>query len=312
MVIYTELTSKEISKFGDEYGLGVIKKFQPLKGGSTNSNYLLATVKGKYVLTICEDKTRKQTQTLITLLEHLANNNFHTSKALKLVNGEFLSEFDNKPVYLQTHFEGIVPKELSYSATERLGRMIARLHGIEVLDNIPDAVPYWVTYFINLAKSSHPYINWLDQKLEYFEENIPRNLPTGLVHGDIFLDNLIMQPNGEIVILDFEEVSRSPFIFDIGMALVGSCSDQSKISVDKAKSLINGYQQIRKLNLTEKHNIKFYAIYAATSTSYWRFRQSYLKIPSREKSKKHQQMVDIADSLFHMSESTFMKQTGLN
>ena len=60
MVIYTDLTEKEIANFGELFNLGPIKDFHPLKGGSTNSNFLLIAEKGKYVLTICEEKPFEQ------------------------------------------------------------------------------------------------------------------------------------------------------------------------------------------------------------------------------------------------------------
>ncbi|MHA1236858.1 MAG: phosphotransferase [Candidatus Hodarchaeales archaeon] len=83
MVFYTDLTEKEITNFGESFNLGPIKEFHRLEGGSANSNFLLITEKGKYVLTICEDKTFEQVRPLMALLQHLEAHNFHTSKVFK-------------------------------------------------------------------------------------------------------------------------------------------------------------------------------------------------------------------------------------
>ncbi|MHA1947166.1 MAG: homoserine kinase [Candidatus Hodarchaeales archaeon] len=313
MVIYTDLIEKEIEYFGELFNLGPVKDFSPLEGGSTNSNFLLITEKGKYVLTICEDKTFEQIQPLMDLLQHLEAQNFHTSKVLESINGEFLLEFDNKPVFLKSYIEGLVPRKLSLPSLERLGKMIAKLHKIPVFDSIPDVYPYGLTYFteVTTSSSSHPYIDWLNQKSQFLEEHLPNDLPRGLVHGDIFIDNLVEGTQGQITIIDFAEVSHSPFIFDIGMALTGVCSEKNVISLRKAKALIKGYQQEREFNQMEKSSIKLFTIYAATAISVWRFQQFNVIFPTPKKFNRYQQMVDIADSLSQIKNSVFMKQVGL-
>lgn len=314
MVFYTDLTEKEIANFGELFNLETVKDFHLLKGGSTNSNFLLITDKGKYVLTICEDRTFEQVRPLVALLRHLETHNFHTSKVLKSCSGEFLLETNNKPVYLKSYIEGLVPRKLSLTSLEHLGKMIAKLHKIQVFDGIPDAYPYGLNYFIEVttSSSSYPYIDWLNQKSQFLEEHLPNDLPRGLVHGDIFIDNLVEGTHGQIIIIDFEAVSHSPFIFDIGMALTGVCSEKNTISLRKAKALIKGYQQEREFNQMEKNGIKLFTIYASTVTSVWRFQQFHLKFPIPKKFSRYQQMVEIADSLLQIKNSVFMKQVGLS
>ena len=191
--------------------------------------------------------------------------------------------------------------------------MIAKLHKIQVFDSIPDVYPYGLTYFteVTTSSSSHPYIDWLNQKSQFFKEHLPNDLPRGLVHGDIFIDNLVEGIQGKLTIIDFAEVSHSPFIFDIGMALTGVCSEKKTISLRKAKALIKGYQQEREFNKMEKNSIKLFTIYAATATSAWRFQQFNVLFPTLNKFNRYQQMVDIADSLFQIKNSVFMKKVGL-
>ena len=313
MVNYTDLTEKEIANFGELFNLGSVKDFHLLKGGSTNSNFLLITEKEKYVLTICEDQTFEQIRPLMALLQHLEAQNFHTSKVLKSHSGEFLLETDNNPVYLKSYIEGQVPRKLSLTSLEHLGIMIAKLHKIQVLDCIPDAYQYGLTYFadVTTSSSSHPFMDWLNQKSQFLEEHLPNDLPRGLVHGDIFTDNLVEGTHGQIIIIDFEAASHSPFIFDIGMALIGVCSEKNTISFRKAKALIKGYQQEREFNQMEKNGIKLFANYAATATAFWRFRLFHLRIPTLKRFNRYQQMVAIADSLVQIKNSIFMKQVGL-
>jgi len=310
MRIYTDLTEKEITKFCELYNLGPIKKFHQLTDGSSNTNYLLITEKGKFVLTICDDKTFEQVRPLMVMFPHLEAHNFHTSKVLKSYNGKFLLETNNTPVYLKSYIEGLVPRKLSGTALEQLGKMIAKLHKIPIFDSIPDGYQFGLNFFSDLitSSSSHPYIDWLKQKFQYLEERLPNDLPRGLVHGDIFPDNLVVGSQGQIIIIDFEAVSHAPFILDIGMALTGVCSEMTGISLHKAKALIKGYLQERELTQMEKKGIKLFTIYMAISLSVWRFQQFLKNIPIP----RYQQMVGIVDSLVQMKNSSFMKQVGLS
>ncbi len=310
MVIYTDLTEKEITKFCELFNLGLVKDFHPLNGGSSNSNYLLITEKGKFVLTICDDKTFEQVRPLMALFPHLEAHNYHTSKLIQSHNGEFLLEMDNTPVYLKSYIEGLVPRKVSLTSLEHCGKMIAKLHKIPIFFSIPDSYPFGLNYFSDLitSASSHPYIDWLKQKCQYIEERLPNDLPRGLVHGDIFPDNLVVGSQGQIIIIDFEAVSHAPFILDIGMALAGVCSENNTISVHKAKVLIKGYLQERELTQMEKNGIKLFTIYMAMSLSVWRFQQFLKNIPIP----RYQQMVSIVDSLVQMKNSSFMKQVGLS
>ncbi|MHA1945640.1 MAG: phosphotransferase [Candidatus Hodarchaeales archaeon] len=263
---------------------------------------------------MCEDRTFEQVRPLMALLQHLEAHKFHTSKVLKSKSGDFLLEIDTKPVYLKSYIEGLVPRKLSLASLAYLGKMIAKLHKIQIFDSIPDAYAYWSNYFteVTTSSSSHPYIDWLNQKSQFLEEHLPNDLPRGLVHGDIFTDNLVEGTQGKLAIIDFEAVSHSPFIFDIGMALIGVCSEKNTISLRKAKALIKGYRQEREFNQMEKNSLKLFTIYSATAVSAWRFRQFHLKFPIPQKFNSYQQMVDIADSLFQMKNSVFMKQMGLS
>ena len=246
----------------------------------------------------------------MALFPHLEAHNYYTSKVIKSQSGELLLELDNTPVYLKSYIEGRIPKKLSLTSLEYLGKMIAKLHKIPIFDSIPDGYQYGLTYFSDLttSSSSHPYIGWLKQKSQFLEEHLPNNMPRGLVHGDICLDNLVVGTNGQLIFIDFEAVSHSPYILDIGMALTGVCSEKNTISLHKAKTLIKGYLQERELTQMEKNGIKLFTIYAVTAISVWRFRQFLKNIPIP----RYQQMVDIVDSLMPIKNSIFMKQVGLN
>lgn len=307
MAQLTILTSEEIAKFANIYSLGKINKFYPMTGGYS-SNYFMQTKTQKYILTICEDKTMQQALTLTNLLIYLDKHHFRTTQVISSRNHEYVLEHKGKPVFLKKFLEGEIVKKPTIQFIEHLGTRIAQLHNIPCPDGIPIGFPYGLSYVDEVISSGidHPYIKWLKTKLKYIEVSIPDQLPTGLVHGDIFPDNIIQKNGNLVTIIDFEEISNYPLIFDLGTAIIGLLAIDNIIDMSYSKALIKGYQKVKSLNSIEKKSLHLFCIFAAVNTSIWRFRQSHVHSPTPEKSTPHQQMVDIANKLYEMGNSKFM------
>ncbi len=308
MAHYTTLTSKEITKFAEVYSLGKIIKFYQMTGGY-NTNYFIQNKTQKYILTICDEKTRQQTLTLTNLLIYLHKHHFQTNQVISTKDNEYVLEHNGNPVYLKKFLEGEIVKRPTIQFTEHLGSRIAHLHDIPCPDNVPTAYVQGLSYFDEVISSDidHPYIEWLKTKLEYIEAQIPDQLPTGLIHSDIFPDNII-QKNGHLVgIIDFEEVSNYYLIFDLGMAITGLLNIDNIVDMSYSKALIKGYQKVKALTPIEKEFLNLFCIYTAVATSIWRFLYFHIRFPTPEKSTHHQEMVDIADKLYEIGNSKFMR-----
>lgn len=308
MAHYTILTSKEITKFANAYSLGKIIKFYPMSGGSS-TNYFIQNKTQKYILTICEYTTRQQTLALTKLLIYLHKHHFQTNQVILSKDHEYVLEHNGKPVYLKKFLDGEIVKRPTIQFVEQLGRRIAQLHEIPCPDNIQTTSPYGLSYLDEVTSSDidHPYIEWLKTKLEYIEALIPDQLPTGLVHGDIFPDNIIQKNGNLVAIIDFEDVSNYQLIFDLGMAITGLLTMDKIVDMSYPKALIKGYQEVKSLTPIEIKSLNLFCIYAAILTSIWRFRQSHIRFATYEKSTDHQQIVDIADKLYEMGNSEFMR-----
>ncbi len=307
MAQLTILTSEEITKFANIYSLGKIIKFYPMTGGYS-TNYFIQNKTQKYILTICEDNTRQQTLSLTNLLIYLDKHHFQTNQVISTKNREYVLEHNGKPVYLKKFLEGEIVKRPTKQFIEHLVTRIAQLHDIPCPDVIATGFPYGLLYVDEVISSDidHPYIEWLKTKLKYLEASIPDQLPTGLVHGDIFPDNIIQKNGNLVAIIDFEEVSNYPLIFDLGTAITGLLAIDNTIDMSYPKALIKGYQKMKSLKSIEKKSLNLFCIYAAVNTSIWRFLQFHVRFPIPEKSTHHQQMVDIADKLYEMGNSKFM------
>lgn len=303
MARYTDLTKKEISRFAESYSIGDVKEFKALGGGYTNSSFLLQTLSAKYILTICEDKSWEEIESLTNLLKHLEIHNFNTTRVIMNVHQSYLDEYDGRPVYVKKYLDGQNVEKPSSNLISEIGHSIAQLHKIAAPDYLPTNFPYGLDYFNEIINSdiSNPFIKWLEDKLLLLRQLLVFDLPNSLVHGDIFSDNMI-QKNGRLVaIIDFEESSFYPCVFDLGMAIVGIFADYDFVDLGKAQILISAYQEVRELTRSEKIQLRLYCVYGAVATAFWRFRQYHIRHPTPKNFEKHEQMVKIADSLTKIS-----------
>ncbi|MCH8907579.1 MAG: phosphotransferase, partial [Candidatus Heimdallarchaeota archaeon] len=205
MVIRSILTQTEISFFAKVYGIGLVSNFEPLEGGSENSNYVLETMKGKYILTISEDVGLDQLSNLVHLYDHLNENQFPTSIIMRGLDGKSITDYKGKPAILKNFIKGTIVKNPSPQILFQIGVLAAKLHKIPLTKGIQDKFPYGISHF-HQAQSwdiNNSFINWLKKKAEFLANNLRTDLPKGLVHGDIFGDNLIQCQGGVVALIDF-------------------------------------------------------------------------------------------------------------
>jgi len=310
MAHYARLDRAAIDGLARRFGIDDVAAFSVMHGGSDNTNYLIKTNSGKYVLTLCEQKSLERTIDLVNLLVHLANHGIRTSRVVVPLEESVVILHDQRPVMLKHHIDGDTTGDLSGIALFQLGEEMARLHAIPVPSYVPDSFPYGRSYFHEVIDSNldHAFVGWLSEKNSYLQKQIPQTLPKALIHGDIFVDNLVVQGNQLVAIIDFEDACHYYRCFDLGMTIVGTCRDHQGICFEKAKRFIHGYQNQASLQPDEREALKIYVVYAAVITSFWRFRHYHLRKPERQFHDKHIEMQTLADTIAEYPASRF---TGL-
>ena len=237
MALYARLDRAAIESLVRQFGIDDITGFSVMDGGSENSNYCIETNSGKFVLTLCDQKSLKQATDLVGLLVHLTDYGIRTSRVVMPLEDPNVILHDQKPVMLKRHVDGDITANLSGNLLDQLGEEMARLHEISAPSYLPKSFPYGRRYFPEVMDSNldHTYINWLSEKNSYLQKRIPQNLPMTLIHGDVFFDNLIVQGDQLMAIIDFEDACHYYRSFDLGMAIVGTCRDHQGICFEKAR-----------------------------------------------------------------------------
>jgi len=283
-----------------------------MDGGSENTNYCIEANSGKYVLTLCDQKSLKRATDLASLLVYLTDHGIRTSRVIVPPEEPIVILHDEKPVMLKRHVDGNITANLTGHLLVQLGEEMARLHEISAPSYLPKSFPYGRSYFPEVIESNldHTYIDWLSEKNSYLQRRIPQNLPRTLIHGDVFFGNLIVQGDQLMAIIDFEEACHYYRSFDLGMVIVGACRNRQGISFQKARRFLRGYQNDTTLPSVERECLKTFAVYAAVATSFWRFRQYHLLRPEPQLYDKHVEMQTLADTISEYPDSSFTELFG--
>ncbi len=312
MALYARLDRSAVEGLTRRFGIGDITAFSVMDGGNENTNYCLETNSGKYVLTLCDQKSLKQAINLANLLVYLTDHGVRTSRVVVPPKGPIVILHDQKPVMLKRYVDGNITANLTGNLLVQLGREMARLHEIPAPSYLPKSFPYGRSYFPEVIDSNldHAYIGWLSEKNCYLQKRIPQHLPMALIHGDVFFDNMIVQGDQLMAIIDFEEACHYYRNFDLGMVIVGACRDRQGISFEKAGQFIRGYQKETTLQSVERDTLKAFAEYAAVATSFWRFRHYHLRRPEPQLYDQHVEMQTLADTISEYPDSSFTELFG--
>ncbi len=299
MSVYTVFDLTQLQKLALQFGVEGVRSYEILSGGSENSNYLLNAETGDFVLTLCELKSPKEAEVITNVLSHLQENNFKTSELLPHASGANFGFHNGKPLLLKKYLHGSVQTEFDSQQLVEIGIEIAKLHRVPAPDFLPTEPSYGINAFSELETqypNLHPFKEWLKLKSKEIESEIDNRLVKSLIHADIFDSNIIMTSTGPII-MDFEEACNYYRVYDIGMAIVGTCTTENTVVATKARQLISGYQSLNNLEPLEKEKLPVFILYAAVATAFWRFMQFNIIVPDNHQKDRYMEMAHIADNL---------------
>ena len=272
MAVYTNLTKEDLNIFFNNYKLGKITKFFGIKEGIENTNYLVQIKKKKFILTIYEKRMNpKDLPFFIGLMTNLYNSNFKCPKPIINKNGNYISEILGKKAAIVSFLEGSAKKNLSPQNCYDIGVEAAKLHKITKKISLKRknnlSLDSWSGLFNKVEEDcskidkSLPKI--IKKSLKEIKKNWPKKLPSGIIHADLFPDNVLFKNEKITGIIDFYFSCHDFYSFEIAVCLNALCFDGVKenlsFNVTKARKFIKGYSSIRKLNNDEKKYLKVLA-----------------------------------------------------
>ena len=269
MAVYTKLSENELKEFFSKYNLGKLLNYKGIKEGIENTNYFIQTDKGKFILTLYEKRVdEKDLPFFIGLMRNLFDKNFPSPEPIINKNGSYISEIANKKAALVSFLNGNAKKILNPNDCYEVGINTAKLHSIT--KNLASkrenklSINSWRKIYIKVKKDCskiHPNLPYIIEKnLDEIEKNWPKNIPSGIIHADLFPDNIFFDENKVSGIIDFYFSCYDYYAFEIAICLNALCFEGKKenlsFNVTKAKKFIDGYSNIRKLSEEEKNSLK--------------------------------------------------------
>lgn len=308
MAVYTQLRESGIREIAGSYDLTIVD-YEPLAAGTANTNYMLRAQQASYVLTVFEEATLALTVEHGRLLSLLKEYAFPSPRPLVAVNGEIAIAHNDKPVMMKEYVAGYVCRYPDKTMLHQVGTAMAKLHQVPWPDFLSYRRPYGVQKLASIQGQNidTEYEGWIAKRLSYLEQQKPQGLPRGLIHGDIFYDNVLFEGTRLKAIIDFEDASCDDKVFDLGMGIVGLCRKGQAVVLERARALVKGYEQIRELEEGEKRALQLYVEYAAVTVSCWRYWKYHIDAPSAENADKHSQMVRVAEGVQHIPKARFLE-----
>jgi len=269
MAIYTKLSENSLKEFFSKYDLGNLLNYNGIQDGIENTNYFVQTDKGKFILTIYEKRVEEQDLPFFMgLMRNLFDANFPSPEPVINKNGNYITEIVNKKAAVVSFLNGSAKKSLSPDNCSKVGIEAAKLHMIT--KNLKGkrenrlSVDSWKKIYQKIKKDCikiHPNLtNIIEKNLEEIENKWPKNIPTGIIHADLFPDNIFFKGSKLTGIIDFYFSCHDFYAFEIAICLNAFCfegkNENLSFNVTKAKKFIDGYSSVRKLSEEEKKSLK--------------------------------------------------------
>ena len=269
MAVYTKFNRDKIEKILSYYDLGKLDQFKGIEEGIENTNYFLSVEKKKFILTIYEKRVKSEDLPFFSdLMSSLNKSNFKCPAPIINKQNKTITDFEGKKLMIVSFLEGKAKQNLSPLNCKSIGIEIAKMHKItkdfKFSRENDLSVKSWRNLFDSVkgkcSKIHKDLPKLIEENLKDVEKNWPKDLPRGIIHADLFHDNIFFIQDKFSGIIDFYFSCKDFFAFEIAICFNALCFDGLKdnlsFNVTKAKNFIDGYTSIRKLNENEKNNIK--------------------------------------------------------
>jgi homoserine kinase type II len=262
MAVYTEVTDDQLTAFVASYGLGELLSYKGIAEGVENTNYMVHTGKGTYILTLYERRVaRADLPFFLGLMEHLAGRGVSCPTPLKSKDGKSISELAGRAAALVTFLEGFWVRRPRAEHCFAVGRALAELHlagqGFPLRRANTLGPGGWRPLFERFearAGDIAPGLSGLiADELRHLESAWPKGLPEGVIHADLFPDNVFFVSGKLSGLIDFYFACNDAFAYDVAICLNAWCFEPDfSFNFTKGRALLEGYESVRRLSGAER------------------------------------------------------------
>ncbi|MFA6018872.1 MAG: homoserine kinase [Rhodospirillales bacterium] len=261
MAVYTEVSDEELAAFAAQYDLGQVQAFKGIAEGVENSNYLLETDRGQFILTLYEKRTKPEDLPFfLDLMEHLAAQGIACPTPIHGRDGLALRQLCGKPAAMVSFLKGISARSIKPWQCQELGRALAEFHqaGLDFKGQRANALS--VAGWRPLFDASRPgadgiapgLASLIGDELSRLEAEWPAGLPRGVIHADLFPDNVFFLGDKLSGLIDFYFACTDFLAYDIAVCVNAWCFEKDlSFNATKARLLLGAYEKVRRLSNAE-------------------------------------------------------------
>lgn len=261
MAVYTRIDPPELAAVVDEYGLGTLTGTTDVRSGSVNTHYVLDTTGGRVVLRVDEVKGELDLKRELELLLFLRREEYPCPEPLADRRGRHYRMLRGKGLTVYRFIPGVqhAAADMSLRQIEDAGRVLAELHaagrgykkGIDNRFGFERVTQTYQQVRERLPGHFKRIVRTLDEEIAYLHDYLESKLPKGVIHGDLFDDNLLFDGDKVTGLLDFEAATRGKFIYDVATAVNALCFLPAGYDIKRFEALLSGYEHVRPLSLAE-------------------------------------------------------------
>jgi homoserine kinase type II len=266
MAVYTDVAAEQLAEFLAGYELGELLSYKGIAEGVENSNFLVHTTTGNYILTLYEKRVAaKDLPFFLGLMQHLAERGINCPLPIKNRQGDALGKIAGRPAAIITFLDGLWIRRPSAAHCAALGEALANLHlaGLDFPRKRRNtlSVDGWQPLFEHCRDRANEVQrnlrDLIQQELATVERDWPRGLPQGVIHADLFPDNVFFLGETLSGMIDFYFACTDALAYDIAVCLNAWCFEiDHSYNVTKGKALLQAYARVRPLSEPERDALR--------------------------------------------------------
>jgi homoserine kinase type II len=262
MAVYTDVSADDLNEFLSGYQIGELRSYKGIAEGVENSNFLVHTNAGNFILTLYEKRVaEKDLPFFLALMEHLASSGITCPQPVKNEQGGMLGKLAGRPAAIVTFLDGLWIRRPNTGHCAAVGAALAGLHlaGANFKMKRPNAlgIESWRPLYEHAGVRGDSIMpglcNEIVKELDVLEKTWPRELPQGVIHADLFPDNVFFLGDKLSGLIDFYFACTDTLAFDVAVCLNAWCFEPDhSYNVTKGRALLKSYGKVRALQAAER------------------------------------------------------------
>lgn len=257
MAVFTSVSEADITHWLSHYSLGALQELQGIPAGIENTNYFVTTGNGRFVLTLFEKLTRDELPFYLNLMSHLARHGIPCPAPVADRDNQFLGELNGKPACIVSRLSGKSVTQPSAQQCAAVGAMLGQMHIAGQSFAEPMENPRGAAWRASAAQQVARFLpqdaaQLLADEVALHAARDTGNLPRGVIHADLFRDNVLMEDDRVGGLIDFYFACTDVLLYDVAITLNDWCMQpDGHLDADRANGFLRAYHAVRPFTDTE-------------------------------------------------------------